>query len=150
MPSLSECFSSSPSTFRRDRCIPRCRVGDYVFVSKTAYGYSKYSFNAALQFPGVQPLPDSDRCRLTAVPSPQDRLERGDIAVFKLPRDNETDYVKRMIGLPGDRIQMRDGVLYINGEAIKKETIGEYANEDGKAYFGRPKIPFIARRCRTA
>ena len=43
--------------------------------------------------------------------------------MFKLPRDNETDYVKRIIGLPGDRIQMRDGVLYINGEAVKKELM---------------------------
>ena len=85
-------------------------VGDYVLVDKFAYGYSRYSLPFGLplipgRIFGAEP-------------------ERGDIAVFKLPRDNATDYIKRVIGLPGDRIRMRRGVLYINDEAVPKVLIG--------------------------
>ncbi|MBL8893963.1 MAG: signal peptidase I [Rhizobiales bacterium] len=133
-------FLFQPFSIPAGSMYPALRVGDYVFVSKTAYGYSKYSFNVTLQIPGLPGVhfgPMSVDGRVLALRAP----ERGDIAVFKLPRDNETDYVKRIIGLPGDRIQMRDGVLYINDEAVKKDYVGEYANEDGKAYFGHAKIP---------
>src|SRR5881396_110450 len=81
-------------------------VGDYLFVSKMAYGYSRYSFPW-----GIIPF----KGRIFA-----DQPKRGDVAVFKLPRDNSTDYIKRVIGLPGDEIAVRDGVLYINGQAIPK------------------------------
>ncbi len=88
---------------------PTLLIGDYLFVAKFAYGYSRHS------------LPWS-------LPLISDRLfardpERGDVAVFKWPRDNSTDYIKRVIGLPGDRIQMRNGALYINGRAVKRERI---------------------------
>src|SRR5689334_23972567 len=77
-------------------------VGDYLFVSKLAYGYSRYSF------PFSPPLFHG---RIFAhLPA------RGDVAVFKLPRDNATDYIKRIVGLPGDHIQMRAGQLYLNGQ----------------------------------
>ena len=87
-------------------------VGDYLFVSKFSYGYSKYSI------PFSPPL-FSGRI-WGAAP------ERGDIAVFKLPADNATDYIKRVIGMPGDRIQMIDGVLNINGQAVAKERIDDW------------------------
>lgn len=87
-------------------------VGDYLFVSKYSYGYSRYSFPFGLGF--------FDGRVWAAEP------ERGDIAVFKLPRDGETDYIKRVIGLPGDKIQMIDGVLYINGKAIERERVDDY------------------------
>lgn len=92
-------------------------VGDFLFVSKYAYGYSKYSF------PFSPPLFDG---RIWA-----DEPERGDVAVFRLPRDPQTDYIKRVIGLPGDDIQMIDGVLYINGDPVERESIADYVEEDG-------------------
>ncbi len=86
-------------------------VGDYLFVSKLSYGYSRYSFPGGLNlFSG----------RIFEA-----KPKRGDVAVFKLPRDNSTDYIKRVIGLPGDRVQMRDGILHINGKAVPKRLIGE-------------------------
>jgi signal peptidase I len=91
-------------------------IGDYLFVSKYSYGYSKYSI------PFSPPLFDG---RILGS-SP----ERGDVAVFKLPTDNSTDYIKRVIGLPGDRIQMIDGVLQINGQAVPKERIDDWIQEE--------------------
>jgi signal peptidase I len=91
-------------------------VGDYLFVSKYSYGYSKYSI------PFSPPL-FTGRI-LGSEP------ERGDIAVFKLPSDNATDYIKRVIGLPGDTIQMIDGVLQINGVAVPKVRIDDWIEEE--------------------
>jgi signal peptidase I len=87
-------------------------VGDYLFVSKLSYGYSRHSFPW-----GLAPF----RGRIF-----DGKPERGDIAVFKLPRDNSTDYIKRVIGLPGDTVQMRDGVLYINGQPVPKKRISDF------------------------
>ncbi len=96
-------------------------VGDYIFVSKFAYGYSRYSF------PFGPPLFSG---RVWA-----SQPKRGDVVVFKLPTDNETDYIKRVIGLPGDRIQMIGGVLHINGQAVKRERVQDFieAEADGSA-----------------
>ncbi|WP_222877110.1 signal peptidase I [Terrihabitans soli] len=91
-------------------------VGDYLFVSKYSYGYSKYSI------PFSPPL-FSGRI-MGSEP------ERGDIVVFKLPTDNATDYIKRVIGLPGDKIQMIDGVLQINGKPVPKERIDDWIEEE--------------------
>jgi len=84
---------------------PNLYEGDYIVVSKWTYGYSKYSLPVT--------LPVFDGRILEQAP------HRGDIVVFKLPRDNKTDYIKRLMGLPGDKIQMIDNVLYINGAAVK-------------------------------
>ncbi|MGD9829229.1 MAG: signal peptidase I [Hyphomicrobiaceae bacterium] len=87
-------------------------VGDYLFVSKLSYGYSRYSFPFGLNlFSG----------RVFA-----GEPKRGDIIVFKQPLDNSTDYIKRLIGLPGDTIQMRAGVLYINGKAVPKRRVADF------------------------
>src|SRR6056300_1000244 len=80
--------------------IPTLLVGDYLFVSKYAYGYSKYSFPFAA-------VPIKNRV-LSGVP------ERGDVVVFRLPSDVSIDYIKRVVGLPGDRIQVVGGILHIN------------------------------------
>jgi signal peptidase I len=84
-------------------------IGDYLFVSKYSYGYSRHSFPF-----GLVPLEG----RYFANPP-----ERGDVVVFKWPQDNKTDYIKRVIGLPGDRIQMQNGTLLINGKALPKVQI---------------------------
>ncbi|MDJ0387092.1 signal peptidase I [Roseomonas sp. E05] len=95
--------------------IPTLQVGDYLFVSKYAYGYSKHSIPFS---------PDLFEGRiLGSLP------ERGDVAVFKFPRDNTTDYIKRIIGLPGDRIQMRSGRLYVNNQEVPRESLGLYTVE---------------------
>jgi signal peptidase I len=133
-------FLYQPFNIPSGSMYPTLMVGDYLFVSKLSYGYGKYSFNFSFGIPGFDPIkfgpvPIEGRVFFAAPP------ERGDVAVFKLPRDNETDYIKRVIGLPGDRVQMREGVLHINGEPVKKEFIGDYVNSDGKAYGGYPTIP---------
>ncbi|ACI98899.1 signal peptidase I [Rhodospirillum centenum] len=102
-------FAYEPFNIPSGSMIPTLLVGDYVFVSKFSYGYSRHTVAFG------QPLFDGRL--LGGLP------ERGDVAVFKLPRDGKTDYIKRIIGLPGDRIQVIGGVLHINGEPVKRERI---------------------------
>src|SRR5262249_23584842 len=84
---------------------------DYIFVSKLSYGYSRYSFPFGLPlFKG--------RILRTAP-------ERGDVVVFRLPTNTHIDYIKRIIGLPGDRIQMRHGRLYINDVPVEVTRDGD-------------------------
>ncbi len=95
---------------------PSLLIGDYLFVSKFSYGYSKYSLPLA---------PDLFDGRIWSA-----EPERGDIAVFKFPPNPTIDYIKRVVGLPGDKIQMRDGILYINDEPVKRERAGENYIDD--------------------
>ena len=93
-------------------------VGDYLFVSKYSYGYTHYS------------LPFSPRLFSGRIFG--SALKRGDVVVFRLPRDDSVDYIKRVVGLPGDKIQMIDGVLNINGTPVKRERVEDYvSDEDG-------------------
>ncbi|MBS0540838.1 MAG: signal peptidase I [Proteobacteria bacterium] len=110
-------FAVEPFNIPSGSMIPTLLVGDYLFVSKYSYGYSKHSFPfSAGIFSGriFKQMP-----------------ERGDVAVFKYPGDqgqglNRTDYIKRIIGLPGDRIQVTNGVLQINGQSVERTRIGDY------------------------
>lgn len=95
---------------------PTLLEGDYLFVSKYAYGYSHHSFPFS---------PKLFSGRIWA-----GEPARGDVAVFKFPPNPEIDYIKRIIGLPGDKIQMKEGVLFINGEAVKREKTGQIDNFD--------------------
>ncbi len=107
---------------------PTLLVGDYLFVSKFSYGYSRHSF------PFSPPLFEG---RIF-----ESQPERGDVAVFKKPTDNETDYIKRIVGLPGDRIQVITGVLHINGVPVKRRRIGDFA-------LGEPEPPMVVRYVET-
>jgi signal peptidase I len=91
-------------------------VGDYLFVEKFSYGYSRYTFPF-----GGWPLGDKMQGRfLSRTP------QRGDVVVFKFPRDNSTDFIKRLIGLPGDRIQVRDGIVWLNGKMVPRTRAPDY------------------------
>ncbi|MFW0776882.1 MAG: signal peptidase I [Rickettsiales bacterium] len=93
-------------------------VGDYLFVSKYSYGYSRYSFPLGLPiFEGR--VMDS-------------KPERGDIIVFRLPANPRIDYIKRLIGMPGDRVQVKDGIVFINGEPLKREQMDDYLDDRNK------------------
>lgn len=105
-------FGYEPFNIPSESMLPRLLVGDYLFVAKWPYGYSRYSF------PMGPPIFEG-RIGGSAP-------ERGDIAVFKTPSDNRTDFIKRVIGLPGDIIQMRGGVLYINGDAVPKRRVADF------------------------
>src|SRR5271163_5012288 len=109
-------FLFQPFNIPSGSMIPTLLVGDYLFVSKYSYGYTHYSFPFS---------PDVFSGRLLGS-SPQ----RGDVVVFRLPKDDSIDYIKRVIGLPGDRIQMIDGVLNINGAAVPRERVEDYITDD--------------------
>lgn len=105
-------FLFQPFNIPSGSMIPTLLIGDYLFVSKYSYGYSRYSFPFGFDvFSG----------RIWAA-----EPDRGDVVVFKLPRDNETDYIKRVIGLPGDEIQMLQGVLQINGAPVEKIKVDDF------------------------
>jgi signal peptidase I len=111
-------FLYEPFNIPSGSMIPTLLVGDYLFVAKYAYGYSRYSF------PFSPPL-FSGRI-FGSLPS------HGDVVVFKLPRDPSIDYIKRIVGLPGDTVQMQGGQLYVDGTEIPRQPAGTYvATGDG-------------------
>jgi len=111
-------------------------IGDYLFVSKLSYGYSRFSFPRTLTLC----VPFTGSCStfriLPDLIKPGTRVfgaepKRGDVAVFRKPNDNEVDYIKRVIGLPGDVVQMQHGVVYINGKEVPKKKIDGAKFRDG-------------------
>ncbi len=100
-------------------------VGDYLFVSKYSYGYSKYSFPFS---------PDIFTGRVL-----EGKPERGDVAVFRQPKDVSIDYIKRVIGLPGDRIQMIGGLLHVNGQPVKRERVQDWISDESDSRKQRVK-----------
>lgn len=109
-------FAYEPFNIPSGSMLPTLLIGDYVFVAKFPYGYSKHSFPWSLGF-------FNGRVWASAV-------DRGDVAVFKLPTDDKTDYIKRIVGLPGDRIQLIDGVLHINGAAVLRNRVEDFLYYD--------------------
>ena len=105
-------FFFEPFNIPSGSMIPTLLVGDYLFVSKFSYGYSKHSLPFSLPLFSGRILGGNP--------------ERGDVVVFKLPRDGKTDYIKRIIGLPGDTVQMQHGILYLNDKPVPRERVEDY------------------------
>ena len=103
----------APFSIPSESMLPRLLIGDYLFVSKWSYGYSRYSFPfGILNFDG----------RIWAgLPA------RGDVVVFRYPGSRDDDLVKRVIGLPGDTIELRQGIVVLNGQPLPRERIEDYA-----------------------
>jgi signal peptidase I len=116
-------FLFEPFNIPSSSMFPTLLVGDYLFVKKWSYGYSRYSFPLDLiRFPGR--IMEGD-------------IVRGDVAVFRQPKRTGIDYIKRVIGLPGDKIQVKQGQLYLNGQPVPRDRIGteSYPDEDGVRVF---------------
>ena len=97
-------FAYEPFNIPSASMVPNLLIGDFLFVSKYSYGYgSRGTFLGLIPFKG----------RIGG-----DSPQRGDIVVFKLPTDPKTDYIKRLVGLPGDTIQLKEGLLHINGQPV--------------------------------
>jgi signal peptidase I len=130
-------FLFQPFNIPSSSMYPTLKVGDYLFVSKLSYGYSKYSFNFGFSAFSDKPIVsccsfvDFEGRKILA-----DTPKRGEVAVFKYPRDLNIDYIKRVIGLPGDRIRMKQGVLYINDVEVKKVRVDDYIDPDGESGQG--------------
>lgn len=120
---LIRTFLFEPFKIPSGSMYPTLHVGDYLFVSKYTYGYSKHSMPFSL------PVISG---RIWA-----DTPERGDVVVFKYPQDNRTDFIKRVIGLPGDKIKMENGRLYINGKMIEREQIDDFVIRDKRGNADR-------------
>lgn len=118
-------FFFQPFNIPSGSMIPTLLIGDYLFVAKYAYGYSKHSL------PFSPPIFDG------RVFSRQPH--RGDVVVFKKPTDNRTDFIKRLVGLPGDKIQMKHGVLYLNGKAVPRVRVEDFVRRD--EYGNVQRIP---------
>lgn len=106
-----------PFTIPSGSMMPTLLVGDYLFVNKFSYGYSKFSLPFS---------PNLFSGRILA-----SEPERGDIVVFRLPSNTDIDYIKRVVGLPGDRIQVTNGVLFINGKPVPKVEDGKFSSDYG-------------------
>jgi signal peptidase I len=104
-----------PFTIPSGSMMPTLLVGDYIFVNKFAYGYSKYSLPFS---------PDIFSGRIFA-----SEPKRGDVVVFRFPPNPDVDYIKRLVGLPGDHIQVKEGILYINGKAVPRQPDGSFTSD---------------------
>ena len=105
---------------------PNLLVGDFIFVSKYSYGFSKHSLPFSIPLiPGKI---------LSNTP------ERGDVVVFKTPENNRTDYIKRVIGLPGDKIEIKNGIVFINGSEILRKKLNDFIDTDNKTNNKRVRM----------
>lgn len=109
---LIRAFVAQPFTIPASSMLPTLEVGDYMLASKSAYGYSRFSLPMGAWLPAFE---------LMKMPP-----QRGDVVIFRLPSDLSVDYVKRVIGLEGDRVQVIGGVTHLNGTPLKREPVAVY------------------------
>lgn len=116
-------FLFEPFNIPSSSMFPNLLVGDYLFVKKWSYGYSRYSFPLDL-------IPFQGRIMASDA-------KRGDVIVFRQPKKVGIDYIKRLIGMPGDKIQVKEGRLYINGDIVQRDLVGNetYPDEEGPRIF---------------
>ena len=105
-------FLFQPFNIPSGSMIPTLLIGDYLFVNKFSYGYSRHSFPFG---------PPIFKGRVL-----EGQPKRGDVVVFFNPKHDNLDYIKRLVGMPGDRVQVKDGVLHINDQAVVLEKIDDY------------------------
>ena len=116
-------FFAEPFNIPSGSMKPNLLVGDFIFVSKWSYGFSKHSLPFSIPL-----IPGKIFSKLP---------ERGEVVVFKTPEDNRTDYIKRVIGLPGDRIQIIDGQIIINDKLIFKKRLNDFIDTDKNSSIKR-------------
>ncbi len=109
-------FLFEPFNIPSGSMIPTLLIGDYLFVAKYSYGFSHFSFPFSPEFFSGRIFPSLPH--------------RGDVVVFRYPPDPSEDYIKRVIGLPGDHVQVREGQLYINGQEASRKQAGDYTTND--------------------
>lgn len=117
-------FAFEPFNIPSGSMMPGLQVGDFLFVSKFSYGYSSRSTMLGM-------LPIKGRL-FGKIP------QRGDVAVFKRPQDTSVDYIKRLIGFPGDKIEVKSGILFINGVEMPRLRIGPVMLQDQNGMPLRP------------
>ena len=120
---LIRSFVAEPFNIPSGSMKPNLLVGDFIFVSKWSYGYSKHSLPFSLDLipDFLDKFPDKIFSKMP---------KRGDVVVFKTPQDNRTDYIKRLIGLPGDTIQIIDGKIKINNKLILRKKNEDFVDVD--------------------
>jgi len=120
---LIRSFVAEPFNIPSGSMKPNLLVGDFIFVTKWSYGYSKHSLPFS--------IPLIPKKIFSNIPN------RGDIVVFKTPEDNRTDYIKRVIGLPGDKIRVTNGEIYLNENKILRKKINDFIDNDKNAFIKR-------------
>ena len=120
---LIRSFVAEPFNIPSGSMKPNLLVGDFIFVTKWSYGYSKHSLPFS--------IPLIPKKIFSNIPN------RGDIVVFKTPEDNRTDYIKRVIGLPGDKIRVTNGEIYLNENKILRKKLNDFIDNDKNAFIKR-------------
>ena len=118
-------FAYEPFRIPSGSMIPTLVIGDFLFVSKMSYGYSRFSLPFDLPLIGGRVMAEMP--------------QRGDVVVFSLPSDPSIIYIKRMVGLPGDTIQLRDSTLYVNGDPVEYTQIEDYVAQNRNGGLEREK-----------
>tara|TARA_B100001250_G_C19731648_1_gene758784 strand:- start:82 stop:810 length:729 start_codon:yes stop_codon:yes gene_type:complete len=123
---LIRSFVAEPFNIPSGSMKPNLLVGDFIFVSKWSYGYSRHSLPFS--------IPIIPKKIFSSIP------KRGDVVVFKTPEDNRTDYIKRVIGLPGDKIRIINGEIFLNKDKIERKKLNYFYDKDQNASIKRIRM----------